>query len=209
MADRSGSRGFYERQAAAYDRRWRRYQAATHEALLAHLEGRYRRVLDAGCGTGTLLLRLLERHPDAEGIGLDTSGGMLDIARRKLAGRRARLYRADARRIPLPRDRVDLLTLASVLHYLRRPSAALGEAYRVLRPGGTLAIVDYVTRAGTGSLLDGLIRLYDPGHVRCRDARELGACTAAAGFRITHVGQFPIDGIFRGVLIVARAPGAP
>jgi SAM-dependent methyltransferase len=59
--------------------------------------------------------------------------------------------------------------VASVVHYLKRPSIACAEVRRVLRPGGTLVMVDYVPRGGWGSVMDGLIRLYDRGHVRSRD----------------------------------------
>jgi SAM-dependent methyltransferase len=131
---------------------------------------------------------------------------MLDVARRRLAGHDAWLRRADARQLPLPRYSVDLVTLASVLHYLRRPSAALREAIRVLRPGGTLGIVDYVLRPGPGSLVDGLIRLYDPGHVRCRGIEELCRLTTRAGLTIVYAESFPIDHLFRGVLILAHTP---
>jgi len=206
VSDLTRSQRFYDRQARGYDRRWQRYQATTHQALLAHLDGSFRRVLDVGCGTGALLRRLLERYPEAEGIGLDVSSAMLDVARRRLAGHHARLRRADARRIPLPGHSVDLLTLASVVHYVRRPSTVLLEACRVLRPGGMLGIVDYVLHAGTGSLLDELIRLYDPGHARCRGSEELSRLITRAGFTITHTEQFPIDRIFGGVLVLARAP---
>ncbi|MGH2344561.1 MAG: class I SAM-dependent methyltransferase [Chloroflexota bacterium] len=206
MSDPVRNRRFYDRQASSYDRRWRHYQATTHHVLLAHLNGSFRSVLDVGCGTGTLLEHLLEQYPAAEGIGLDASSPMLDVARRRLAGYAARLRRADAQRLPLPRHSVDLVTLTSVLHYLRRPSAALHEAIRVLRPGGTVGIVDYVLSAGTSSLLDGLIRLYDPGHARCRGIEELCRFTTRAGFRVAHAESFPIDRLFRGVLVVARAP---
>ncbi|MGH2409365.1 MAG: class I SAM-dependent methyltransferase [Chloroflexota bacterium] len=206
MPDSSRGRRFYDRQASSYDRRWRHYQAATHQALLARLNGSFHRVLDVGCGTGTFLERLLERYPAAEGIGVDTSDGMLAVARRRLAGYDADLRRADACWLPLPRHSVDLVTLASVLHYLRCPSAALREAGRVLRPGSTVGIVDYVPRTGTGSFLDGLIRLYDPGHARCRGLDELCRLTIHAGLTVIHAESFPIDHLFRGELVLARAP---
>lgn len=204
MSDPLRGRRFYDRQAASYDHRWWHYQTMTHQALLDHLNGSFHHVLDVGCGTGTLLERLLEQYQAAEGIGLDASGGMLAVARRKLAGHNARLRRAEAQRLPLPDHSVDLVTLASVLHYLRRPSTAVREAHRVLRPSGTLGIVDYVLRAGTGSIIDGLIRLYDPGHARCRDLAELCRLTTRAGFTIAYAESFPIDGLFRGVLVVAH-----
>lgn len=206
LRPRRDERTFYDRHALRYDRRWRDYQRATHEMLLTHLPGTFRRVVDVGCGTGTLLRTLQTRYPDAEGIGIDASGAMLRVARRKLADLGTQLHDGEACRLPLGNHSVDLLTLASVLHYLRRPSRALVEARRVLQPGGTVGIVDYVLRAGTDSLLDGLIRLYDPGHVRCRGIEELSRITTLAGFTLTHTQLFPIDHLLGGVLILARAP---
>jgi len=206
MADNRTSGRFYDRHAASYDRRWRRYQRTTHDMLLTHLHGPFHQVLDVGCGTGTLLQRLTARYPETEGIGIDVSAKMLRQARRRLSGTDVRLYRADARWIPLPDHSVDLLTLTSALHYLPSPSIALIEARRVLKSGGTVGIVDYVPRAGAGSFLDGLIRLYDPGHVRCRGVQELSGLTARAGFTIGYARQFEIDRIFAGVIIIAQAP---
>ncbi|HXT36940.1 MAG TPA: methyltransferase domain-containing protein [Chloroflexota bacterium] len=206
MPDSASSRPFYDREASRYDRRWRHYQAATHQALLAHLKGKFRRVLDVGCGTGTLLELLLDRYPAAKGIGFDSSAGMLAVAQRRLAEYDVDLRQADALRLPLPDQSVDLVTLASVLHYLRRPSVALLEAGRVSRPGGTVAVVDYVLNVGTSSFLDGLIRLYDPGHARCRGIDEIRRLTTRAGLTVVHAESFPIDRLFLGVLVLARTP---
>ncbi|HVA91800.1 MAG TPA: class I SAM-dependent methyltransferase [Chloroflexota bacterium] len=206
MASSSSSKHFYDRQAAGYDRRWAHYQRTTHDMLLAHLHGPFHHVLDVGCGTGTLLQRLLTRYPEADGLGIEASREMLCVARRRLAGRGVRLLLANAHRIPLPARSVDLLTLASVLHYFSSPSMALVEARRVLQSGGTLGLVDYVLHGGANSVLDGLIRLYDPAHARCRGLQELSRLTTHAGFTIIHARQFPIDRIFEGVVILARAP---
>jgi len=201
-----GVERFYARQARDYDRRWQRYQRATHDALLTQVRGHVQRAVDVGCGTGTLLQRLLSTRVAAEGFGLDVSAAMLAQARRKLTGLNAQLLLAGAADIPLPDHSADLVTVASVLHYVLQPSQVLREIRRVLQPEGTVGIVDYALKAGTGSLRDGLIRLYDPGHVRCRGAAELLRMTERAGFTVDHGDRFPIDSLFDGVLILARAP---
>lgn len=197
----------YDRWAARYDRRWRRYTDRTHASLLDHLTlARAAAVLDAGCGTGTLLAQLRRQAPNAQLFGLDASTGMLAQARRSLVGQRIELRFGDACRLPFPDAAMDLVILASVLHYLRRPSVACAEARRVLRPGGTLAIIDYLPRFAHGSVVDGLIRHYDRGHVRSRPRAELCAILAHADFKQVEGADFPIGGIFRGVFAKGVVP---
>jgi len=196
----------YDRWAATYERRWRHYTDVTLGVLLAHLAAdRYGAILDVGCGTGTLLARLHDQEPQAHVHGIDVSAGMLDRARVTLRGVNGDLWHGTADRLPLADRSVDLVTMASVLHYLRRPSAACVEARRVLRPGGVLAIVDYRPHVGAGSVTDGLIRLYDRGHVRSRDVREAHAILSAAGLVVTHAHTFAIDRAFNGILVLAAS----
>lgn len=193
----------YDRWAASYDRRWRHYTDTTLGVLLDHLvPDRYRDILDVGCGTGSLLARLHDRAPHAHLMGVDVSSGMLRMARMKLATE-VDLRRSTACHLPRADQSVDLITMASTLHYLRRPSIACIEARRVLRPGGVLAIVDYIPHRGRGSVMDGLIRLYDRGHARSRNVREVQAILGAAGLAVTHAHFFVIDRVCDGIVLIA------
>jgi len=197
----------YDRWAPGYDRRWRRYTDITLGRLLDYLDLRqYRDALDVGCGTGALLLRLHERCPALRLVGIDLSTGMLAVAREKLAGYGVDLRQGNAYSLPLPAHGVDLVTMASILHYVARPSLACAEARRVLRPGGALAVVDYVPRGGLSSGADGLIRLYDHEHVRAHDLPALRAIFTHAGFHATHAERFPIDRFCDGVLALGWLP---
>ncbi len=191
----------YDRWAPGYDRGWRHYTDATLGRLLDHLDlHAYQDALDVGCGTGTLLLRLLERRPTLHAVGIDPSAGMLAVARAKLAGRGVDLRQGNAYSLPLPAHSVDLVMMANMLHYVARPSLACAEARRVLRPGGALAVVDYAPRGDLGNVTDGLIRLYDHGHVRAHGLTELRAILTHAGFRVKRAERFPIDRFCYGVL---------
>lgn len=175
--------------------------------LLDHLvPDHYGTILDVGCGTGTLLERLHDRAPQAHLWGIDASAGMLRVARSTLHGIAVDLRHGTANHMPLADGSVDLVTMASVLHYLRRPLVACTEARRVLRPAGILAIVDYLPHHGRGSVTDGLIRLYDRGHVRSRDVREVQAILGAAGLAVTHAHAFAIDRVCDGILVIAASP---
>ena len=103
-------------------------------------------VLDVGCGTGTLALLVLERQPKSSVVGLDPDATILDIARRKARGASGTISFdiGYADRLPYADGTFDRVASSLVFHHLARATkrAALGEAYRVLRPGGQLHIAD-------------------------------------------------------------------
>ena len=119
-------------------------EGAIDLAVLAALPPRLDRLLDIGTGTGALLERVAPRVESA--LGVDASREMLALARARLAERglagRCAVRQADMYRLPLPDAGFDAVTLQMVLHYAEDPAAALAEAARVLRPGGTLLVVD-------------------------------------------------------------------
>jgi ubiquinone/menaquinone biosynthesis C-methylase UbiE len=105
------------------------------------------RALDLGCGTATLTLLLAARYPRAIIVGLDADPAVLAIAGRKSHRRRAELplTRALAQRLPFADASFDCLLACLVLHHLdfAAKRRALAEAYRVLRPGGRVLLVDF------------------------------------------------------------------
>lgn len=101
------------------------------------------RVLEIGCGTGNVLAAVARRHPDVALIGLDPDGAALDRARRKL-GDAVRLEQGFADALPLPDADVDRVLSSLMFHHLppdERPGV-LREVRRVLRPGGSVHVVD-------------------------------------------------------------------
>ena len=110
------------------------------------------RILDVGCGTGTLALLIKERYSQIEVVGIDPDPQILAIARRKAArsGAEVRFDVGYGDRLPYPDASFDRVTSSLVFHHLRRETkrAALGEAYRVLRPGGELHIADIGRASG-------------------------------------------------------------
>jgi tRNA (cmo5U34)-methyltransferase len=104
-----------------------------------------RRVLELGVGTGETTLRLLERHPDAEVVGIDASAAMLDRAARRLPEERVDLRVAHIED-PLPEGRFDLVVSALAVHHLGGEAKAdlFVRVARVLAPGGRLVLGDVV-----------------------------------------------------------------
>ena len=96
-------------------------------------------VLDAGCGTGQVTARLLERLPNGHVIALDGSQAMLDSAGERFGDEpRVTLLHADLGR-PLPLDTpVDAIVSTSTFHWVDDHDALFANLAAVLRPGGTL-----------------------------------------------------------------------
>jgi ubiquinone/menaquinone biosynthesis C-methylase UbiE len=104
------------------------------------------RVLEIGCGTGNLVLLTKRLHPDAEVVGLDPDLRALARARRK-AGRKALPVRLDlgfAQELPYPDASFDRVLSAFMFHHLGpdEKEKALREVRRVLKPGGSLYLLD-------------------------------------------------------------------
>lgn len=101
-------------------------------------------LLDVGTGTGRIL-ELMANHIET-GVGIDTSRGMLGLARSKLRGARANNCHArygDMYKVPFAKGSFDVVVVHMVLHYAEEPTRVLQEASRVLRPGGLLLVVDF------------------------------------------------------------------
>lgn len=94
-------------------------------------------VLDSGCGMGFYLIALQELC-ELRLTGLDPDAARLRFA--EAHGARADLVVGDAAVLPFPDDSFDRVLMSEVLEHLPDDAAALREACRVLRPGGTLAI---------------------------------------------------------------------
>jgi ubiquinone/menaquinone biosynthesis C-methylase UbiE len=127
--------------------------AAVHGALLARAEvGPGDRVLDIGCGTGSLLVTLGRKEPDAVLTGLDPDPAALGRARRKAAraGVQVSLDRGFADELPYPDASLDRVLSSMMLHHLDRAdrARALTEAHRVLRPGGRFVLIDAAHSTG-------------------------------------------------------------
>ena len=106
------------------------------------LRSKYSRVLDLGCGTGTLLDML--RRAGVQAVGLDLSSGMLGISR-KVYRNSPSLIRGRAEHLPFPSRSFEGVILSLMIHEnppLRR-RLILDEALRILVPEGTLFILDY------------------------------------------------------------------
>ena len=105
------------------------------------------RIVDVGAGSGTLSLAAMERWPNARVVAVDPSARMLDLAKAAAGERglddRLQTEVGDAGRLPLADASVDVAMTTFVLQLVPNRSAAVREAFRVLRPGGTFACLTW------------------------------------------------------------------
>jgi demethylmenaquinone methyltransferase/2-methoxy-6-polyprenyl-1,4-benzoquinol methylase len=125
------------------DRFWR---ARTVARLRPQLQRPGVKVMDLCCGTGDLMLALQEACAERV-IGSDFCHPMLVEASRKIEGRRARstVFEGDALNLPLAGASFDVITVAFGFRNFANYRRGLHELFRVLRPGGTLAILEFTT----------------------------------------------------------------
>ena len=149
-----------------------------HDRFLAHASIRPgHSVLDVGCGTGAMTLRVKQAHPHATVVGLDPDQPSLDRARSKAVARGldVRFDLGSAGRLPYDDGAFDRVVTAFTIHHLpdeERPSA-LTEMLRVLAPSGSLHLMDFgrgdhlatdlqATGVGRGRLTRGSVLLALP-----------------------------------------------
>jgi ubiquinone/menaquinone biosynthesis C-methylase UbiE len=103
------------------------------------------KVLDLGCGTGTLTVMLKQAHPDANITGMDGDSEVLDIARKKSEGMDIQWDEGLASSLPYPDSAFDRVVTSLVIHHLVTDDKrhAFKEIYRVLKPHGELYVLDF------------------------------------------------------------------
>ena len=103
-------------------------------------------LVDIGSGVGFVTLPFARRYPQATAVGCDILEGM--VALLKDAASEEGLGNVDVRHmepgvVPLDADSADIVVMAQVHHELDAPAPLLADCARILRPGGTIAIVDW------------------------------------------------------------------
>jgi demethylmenaquinone methyltransferase / 2-methoxy-6-polyprenyl-1,4-benzoquinol methylase len=122
------------------DPRWRRFLVSRIAAGPGDV------VLDVATGTAAVAIELA-REEGCEVVGLDQSPEMLAEGRRRVQraqlADRVRLVEGEAERLPFEDESFDGLTFTYLLRYVEDPAAALRELARVVRPGGTVAMLEF------------------------------------------------------------------
>jgi demethylmenaquinone methyltransferase / 2-methoxy-6-polyprenyl-1,4-benzoquinol methylase len=123
------------------DPRWRRF-------LVSRIDtGPGDTVLDVATGTGQVARELVRQHGSSV-VGLDQSPQMLAVARERTAGLPVRLVEGRADELPFAEGEFDALTFTYLLRYVDDPAATMRELARVVRPGGTIAMLEFAVPRG-------------------------------------------------------------
>jgi SAM-dependent methyltransferase len=123
------------------------------------------RVLDVGCGTGSLTFALPEFANIAKVTGIDITASFVVAARSRNTDPRISIELGDARALPFADASFDRVYSSLVLHFLPDPAKAVSEMCRVVRPGGTVSAAVWDSYGGqpfTRILWD-IAGVLDPG----------------------------------------------
>jgi demethylmenaquinone methyltransferase/2-methoxy-6-polyprenyl-1,4-benzoquinol methylase len=173
--------------SAGLDRRWRR--RAIESLALTGGE----RLLDVCTGTADVAVGAAMATPGAARVvGVDFAGAMLHHGHHKIAvaglASRVHLVRGDATSLPVADASVDALTIAFGIRNVQVTDAACREIYRVLKPGGRIAILEFGLPSGPG-----LRQLYGWYFLRVlpRIGRLVSRHGGAYSYLPASVGAFP------------------
>jgi len=167
------------------------------------------RVLDLGCGTGSLAMLIRARCPEAEVVGLDPDPKALAIARAKAerAGQAVEWRHGFADSLPFEDASFDRVVSSLVFHHLPPDvvRATIPELRRVLKPAGSVWVLD-LGHSGTHGLHGLMARFASHQHGDEDVAAELPTLMEAAGLRDAEVVTSGRSILGSMVLTHARAP---
>jgi SAM-dependent methyltransferase len=175
-------------------------------------------VLDLGSGGGIDVLLSAKRvGPTGKVYGLDMTDEMLDLARenqRKAGVSNVEFLKGDIQAIPLPPGSVDLIISNCVINLAPDKGQVFAEAFRVLKPGGRLAISDVVARGDMPEALRKDMEQWVGCIAGALEQREYERQLAGAGFtdvdvetwRVYDLGAEAPAGTFASAFIRARKP---
>jgi len=154
-----------------------------HAFLVSRIPRDATRVLDVATGTAAVAIELARAAPERTVVGIDQSPEMLAAGRARveragLAGR-IELREGRAESLPFADGSLDALTFTYLLRYVDDPGATLSELSRVVRPGGTLAMLEFAVPRGMWRA---------PWELYVRVGLPLAGATVSAGWR--EVGRF-------------------
>lgn len=133
---------FNVQSAAGYEQlmgRWSRQLAPLFIDFAGVADGE--RILDVGCGTGSLTFALPHAADLSEIAAIDFSPVFVEEAIRRNTDPRVIIQQADACALPFPNDYFDRALALLVLHFVPEAGKAIAEMRRVVRPGGVVAAV--------------------------------------------------------------------
>lgn len=157
-----------------------------------------KKLLDLGCGTGNILMKLCDEDIDLYGI--DISPEMIKIANNNLNGI-ADLKVSDAENIPFEDNMFDVVVCNAAFHHYRNPIIVLNEVHRVLKKGGVLILGDPIFSPLKRKIINFVLKIHsENGDYHIYDKNEIEelfkkANFIAKDFKLIDKEKFSIIGI--------------
>ena len=173
----------WDSRAGSYDRylgflRW------TQKKLISTLRmGANPHLVDLGCGTGWAVCYAASlRNGQGEFYGIDVSPKMIERAEANSAKFANVHFRtANAEKLPFDDASFDYVICSNAFHHYSDPRKVLGEAYRVLKHGGRVYILDVTADGFVTKMLDRLARKLEQSHVKIYSSKEYRTLFEKAG----------------------------
>jgi len=199
----------YDQIAAVYDQRWSHYVTNTLLFLKTWAQiSPLATVLDVACGTGEFERLVLSEHPKQQLVGVDISEKMLAIARQKChAYPNVEFHTASASALPFASNSFDVVLSANSFHYFDDPLVTLGEMKRVLKPNGTVVILDWCRDYLVCKICDIVLKVFDPAYRQCYTQHEFHRLLASACFERRRATKVSF-GVWWGLMVATATPYA-
>jgi ubiquinone/menaquinone biosynthesis C-methylase UbiE len=191
--------------AEAYERMMGRWSAQLADLFLNFVHVRDdERVLDVGCGTGSLMQALAERTTRGRIVGIDPTAPFIEYARSRFCDPRITCERGSAFDLPFPDASFDVSLSLLVLMLIPTPEKAVDEMVRVTRPGGVVGACTWDADGFTmvAALWDEAVRL-DPAAAtaaerpkHCNRAGQLRQLWESAGLQHVEETALQFDARF-------------
>jgi SAM-dependent methyltransferase len=180
------------------------------QARLANIEGHLRylpisptdRVLDVGCGSGSMARLIARSFPQAEVTGVDVRDQYIDFARARAQQENVHnvTFRSgDVFSLPFPDSTFDVVWTKYILQWLKDPKSALAEIKRVTKPGGYVVSCDYVgfgiEHYPIAADFERQVREIMTALVDCNIGRKVPSFMISLGFRDVSV-EVEVDKLF-------------
>ncbi|MBM2835226.1 MAG: cysteine synthase [Candidatus Brocadiaceae bacterium] len=162
------------------------------------------RLLDIGCGTGSLLQAISQKHPSVSLIGLDISSEMLKIACNKQINR-CSLITGQSQFLPFHSRSFDVVVSCNAFHYWRKPEACLREIARVLKPQGRIVITDWCDDYIACKICDLFLRMFNRAHFKTYGKDACKRLLLKAGYGNVMVERYKINWLWGMMTANAQA----
>lgn len=147
----------------------------------------FEKLLDVGCGTGSMIELLVKEFPDKNYVGIDLTPRMIEVAQKKQLAN-CEFMVGDSEHMPFENDMFDVLICTNSFHHYPSPQSFFNECSRVLKTNGKLILRDYTSNKLIVWLMNHvelpLAHLVGHGDVKIHNCDEVEEMCKKAGMKV-------------------------